>query len=218
MPADCKEYSKLSDQELIDGLLAKPIDEKLHNYFFTKKCRKFLNYISSSIYSHDNEEELLGEFYEFISKDDWKLLRKWENRNGASLYSYLAYCATNYFVQKQTVEKKRQELYVNTPYCLFEQLTDSIEEEQEEETGPDTLTIWKAFNMLNKRDQTILRKLVIDECSILEAAPEIWKYIRHNKPLEEMEHKRVQCTISMAKYRAQLLLLNNIKQITESSC
>jgi hypothetical protein len=71
--------------------------------------------------------------------------------------------------------------------------------------------------MLNQRDQTILRLLVIDGNSALEAAPVIWEYIKNVKPLDQMDPKRVQCTIAMAKHRAQLALMNNLKQVSKNA-
>ncbi|MBQ2127338.1 MAG: hypothetical protein II198_06730 [Bacteroidaceae bacterium] len=212
MPHRYDIYSSLSDQELIERLTATPVDEKLHNYFFTKKCRQFLRYISSNIYHCESETELWGEFYEFLSKDNWAVVRNWKNRNGATLYTYLAYCTTNHFIHKKMAEKKEQEqLFVPSSQNMYEQLAGFVEEEEEVHIYP----VREAFNMLNPRDQVILRMLVIDGSSALDAAPVIWKYIKNNKPLEEMDPKRVQCTIAMAKHRAQLALLNNLKQISK---
>ncbi len=205
-------YSQLSDQELIDRLTATPVDEKLHNFFFTKKCKQFLRYISLNIYHCESEKQLWGEFYEFLSKDNWAVMRGWKNRNGATLYTYLAYCTTNYFVHKRLIEKKEQEQFlVPSSQNTYEQLAGFNEEEDEMHTYP----VREAFGMLSQRDQAILRALVIDGSSALDAAPVIWKYIKNNKRLEEMDPKRVQCTIAMAKHRAQLALLNNLKQITK---
>ena len=206
-------YSSLSDQELIEKLTASPVDEKLHNYFFTKKCRQFLRYISSNIYQCDSENELWGEFYEFLSKDNWAIMRNWQNRNGANLYTYLAYCTTNHFIHKKLAEKKEQELMVvPSSQSMYEQLAGFIDEEDDTQALP----IREAFNMLNQRDQTILRLLVIDGNSALEAAPVIWEYIKNVKPLAQMDPKRVQCTIAMAKHRAQLALMNNLKQVSKN--
>ncbi len=210
MPDRNDKYSSLSDQELIERLTAIPVDEKLYNYFLTKKCRQFLRYISSNIYHCESEKELWGEFYEFISKDNWAVVRNWKNRNGATLYTYLAYCATNHFIHKKLAEKKEQELFlVPSSQGMYEQLAGFVEEEE-----THTYPVREAFNMLSLRDQVILRMLVIDGNSALEAAPVIWKYIRNNKPLDEMDPKRVQCTIAMAKHRAQLALLNNIRELS----
>ena len=212
MATNGENYSQLSDAELIERLTATPVDEKLHNYFFTKKCRQFLRYISSNIYYCESENELWGEFYEFLSKDNWAIMRNWKNRNGASLYTYLAYCTTNHFIHKKLAEKKEQEQFlVPSSQNMYEQLADFVEDEEE---AVNTYPVREAFNMLSQRDQAILHALVIDEQSALDAAPAIWKYIKNNKPLEEMDPKRVQCTIAMAKHRAQLALLNNLKQIS----
>ena len=215
MATNGENYSQLSDAELIERLTATPVDEKLHNYFFTKKCRQFLRYISSNIYYCESENELWGEFYEFLSKDNWAIMRNWKNRNGASLYTYLAYCTTNHFIHKKLSEKKEQEQFlVPSSQNMYEQLADFVEDEEE---AVNTYPVREAFNMLSQRDQAILHALVIDEQSALDAAPAIWKYIKNNKPLEEMDPKRVQCTIAMAKHRAQLALLNNLKQITKNN-
>ena len=204
-------YSQLNDQELIERLTATPVDEKLHSYFFTKKCKQFLRYISLNIYQCESEKQLWGEFYEFLSKDNWAVMRNWKNRNGASLYSYLAFCATNHFIHKRLAEKKEEQLFVTSSQTMYEQLAGVAEEEEEIQPYP----IKEAFNMLSLRDQVILRMLVIDGNSAMEAAPVIWKYIRNSKPLDEMDPKRVQCTIAMAKHRAQLALLNNLKAISK---
>ena len=205
-------FSSLSDQELIERLTATPVDEQLHNYFFTRKCRQFLKYISLNICHCESEKQLWGEFYEFLSKDNWSVIRNWKNRNGATLYSYLAFCATNHFIHKRLAEKKEEQLFVTSSQTMYEQMAEVADEEDEIQAYP----IKEAFNMLNLRDQVILRMLVIDGNSALEAAPVIWKYIKNSKPLEEMDPKRVQCTIARAKHRAQLALLNNLKQISKT--
>ena len=211
MPHNYDFFSSLSDQELIERLTATPVDEQLHNFFFTKKCRQFLRYISLNICHCESEKQLWGEFYEFLSRDNWSVIRNWKNRNGASLYSYLAFCATNHFIHKRLAEKKEEQLFVTSSQTMYEQLAGVAEEEEEIQPYP----IKEAFNMLSLRDQVILRMLVIDGNSAMEAAPVIWKYIRNSKPLDEMDPKRVQCTIAMAKHRAQLALLNNLKQISK---
>lgn len=213
MSTNSNKYSLLSDQELIERLTATPVDEKLHSYFFTKKCRQFLRYISLNIYHCESEKQLWGEFYEFLSKDNWAVVRNWKNKNGASLYTYLAYCATNHFIHKKLDEKKQQEqMLVPSSQNMYEQMAGFVEEEEVEE-----YPVKEAFEMLSLRDQAILRALVIDDYSALEAAPIIWKYIKNNKKLEEMDPKRVQCTIAMAKHRAQLALLNNLKKISKDN-
>ena len=203
-------YSLLSDPELVERLISKPTDEKLHNFFLTKICRRILRHVSLKIFKHDDDTELWGEFYEFISKDDWMVLRKWENKNGASLITYLSYCVTNYFLHRQFVDKKLDERFVHvSSQEEYEQLADVCDEV--EECGYTSLQVREAFNALNERDQIILQELVIDGRSALEAAPVIWEYIKSDKPLSEVSTKRVQCTIAMAKSRAQLALFKALK-------
>lgn len=209
-------YSLLSDRELVERLTATPADERLHNFFLNNVCRRILRHISSNIYNHSNDNELWGEFYEFISRNNWEVLRKWENKNGASLYTYLAYCATNHFVKEQFKEKKQKEQFISiSSQEIYEQFANiSCEETPDINSGQ----IWNAFNMLNERDRKILQLLVIDGYSIMEAAPQIWEYIKSKGTLEETDPKRVQCTIAMAKHRAQLALFNNLKKAEKGIC
>lgn len=210
MANNIKIYALLSDQELVERLTAIPADEKLFHFFLTKICRKILRHISANICNNKSEKELWGEFYEFISNNDWDVLRKWKNRNGASLSTYLAYCTTNHFVRKQLKEKQSCKLFVSiSSQETYEQFAQISNEEERHYSNPQ---IWKAFNMLNERDRTILQLLVIDGHSIMEAAPQIWEYIKSKSALNETDPKRVQCTIAMAKHRAQLALFNNLKK------
>ena len=212
MTNETENYSQLSDLELVDRLMSKPADEKLHDFFLVKICRRILRRISLRLFNHDDDTQLWGEFYEFISKDDWMVLRKWESKNGASLATYLSYCATNYFVHGQLVEKRLGErlVYVSSQE-EYERLADVCDEE--EEMCYTDKQVRDAFNALNERDQTILQELVIDGHNVMEAAPVIWEYIKSDRPLCEMEPKRVQCTIAMAKSRAQLALFNALRQV-----
>ena len=203
-------YSLLSDPELVERLISKPTDEKLHNFFLTKICRRILRHVSLKIFNHNNDAELWGEFYEFISRDDWAVLRKWENKNGASLATYLSYCVTNYFVHRQLVDKRLGEQFVQvSSQEEYEQLADVCDEAEED--GYTDQQVRDAFNALSERDQIILQELVIDGRSALEAAPVIWEYIKSDKPLSDVSPKRVQCTIAMAKSRAQLALFKALK-------
>ena len=210
MANDTENYSRLSDLELVDRLMSKPTDEKLHDFFLTKICRRILRHISLRIFNHDDDTELWGEFYEFISKDDWMVLRKWESKNGASLTTYLSYCATNYFLHRQLMEKRLSERFVHvSSQEEYGQLADVCDEV--EEACYTDKQVRDAFSALNERDQTILQELVIDGHNVMEAAPVIWEYIKSDKPLSEMDPKRVQCTIAMAKSRAQLALFKALK-------
>lgn len=205
-------FARLNDNELIEGLTATPVNKELHEYFFYCKCRKFLNYISSTLYKRCDSRHLVGELYEFLSKDNWSILRNWENKNGASLYSYIARCSINHFTNKEIAEKKRLGLEFRTDTEEFIEKLGDLVQEDDHEMPP----VWEAFGMLNERDKKILKLLVIDEKSMIEAAPEIWPHIKSRSGIESLTPKQIQSTIAMVKHRALLSLVHNLKKITQS--
>lgn len=205
-------FALLSDEELVERMTAPDVDEKLHEYFFYVKCAPILKYLSKKLYGSCDITILTGELYEFIASNDWAALRKWEKRNEASLFSYIARCATNYFINKENSEKKRQdkETLTSTP-GIIEQISSFTEENEDE-----SLPIWKAYNMLNERDREVLRLLVIEGFQMLTVAKEIWKYVDSKQDISELSPKRIQGTISMIKHRAQLALLENLEKLSRS--
>lgn len=205
-------FALLSDEELVERMTAPDVDEKLHEYFFYVKCAPILKYLSKKLYGSCDITILTGELYEFIASNDWAVLRKWEKRNEASLFSYIARCATNYFINKENSEKKRQdkETLTSTP-GIIEQISSFTEENEDE-----SLPIWKAYNMLNERDREVLRLLVIEGFQMLTVAKEIWKYVDSKQDISELSPKRIQGTISMIKHRAQLALLENLEKLNRN--
>ncbi len=205
-------FALLSDEELVERMTAPDVDEKLHEYFFYVKCAPILKYLSKKLYGSCDITILTGELYEFIASNDWAVIRKWEKRNEASLFSYIARCATNYFINKENSEKKRQdkETLTSTP-GIIEQIS-SFSEENEDESLP----IWKAYDMLNERDREVLRLLVIEGFQMLTVAKEIWKYVDSKQDISELSPKRIQGTISMIKHRAQLALLENLEKLNRN--
>ena len=205
-------FALLSDEELVERMTAHDVDEKLHEYFFYVKCAPILKYLSKKLYGSCDITILTGELYEFIASNDWAVIRKWEKRNEASLFSYIARCATNYFINKENSEKKRQdkETLTSTP-GIIEQISSFTEENEDE-----SLPIWKAYDMLNERDREVLRLLVIEGFQMLTVAKELWKYVDSKQDISELSPKRIQGTISMIKHRAQLALLENLEKLSRS--
>lgn len=205
-------FALLSDEELVERMTAHDVDEKLHEYFFYVKCAPILKYLSKKLYGSCDITILTGELYEFIASNDWAVLRKWEKRNEASLFSYIARCATNYFINKENSEKKRQDKETQTSAPgIIEQISSFTEESEDE-----SLPIWKAYNMLNERDREVLRLLVIEGFQMLTVAKELWKYVDSKQDISELSPKRIQGTISMIKHRAQLALLENLEKLSRS--
>lgn len=205
-------FALLSDEELVERMTAPDVDEKLHEYFFYVKCAPILKYLSKKLYGSCDITILTGELYEFIASNDWAVIRKWEKRNEASLFSYIARCTTNYFINKENSEKKRQdkETLTSAP-GIIEQISSFTEESEDE-----SLPIWKAYDMLNERDREVLRLLVIEGFQMLTVAKEIWKYVDSKQDISELSPKRIQGTISMIKHRAQLALLENLEKLSRS--
>ena len=202
----------MSDKELIDGLTAVPPNNRLHEYFFKEKCKHFLTYISNTLYNEDNYNILVGELYEYLSNDNWKILKMWEGKNGCSLNSYLASCCMRYFTSRIKAEKRRSNIEIapSTPDII--EYLNHFTAEEEDESHP----VWEAFYQLKERDQVILRQLVIDENDMMDAAPAIWPYINSTRKLCELSQKHIQSTIAMAKHRAVLALVNNLKKLTSN--
>ncbi|MBR5813824.1 MAG: hypothetical protein IKY37_05180 [Bacteroidaceae bacterium] len=203
-------FAHLSDEEFVKRMTVPEVDEKLHEYFLYVKCAPFLKYISKKLYGSSDITILAGEFYEFIASNDWSLLRKWEGRNEASLFSYIARCATNYFINKVNSEKKRQDKEALTSEPgIIEQISSFTDESED-----NSLPIWKAYSMLNERDREVLRLLVIEGHQMLSVAKDLWKFVDSKQDVSQLPAKRIQGTISMIKHRAQLALLENLEKLS----
>ena len=88
----------LSDREIIDHLTKN--DEEVIRWFFFERCRSTLTYIGQFYCpKRASAEELIGEFYLYLSRDDWHKLRIF--RFGASLLTYIAVIAARYFQQQR---------------------------------------------------------------------------------------------------------------------
>ena len=202
-------YNLLSDRELVDGLTAVPINNRLHEYFFKEKCRHFLSYISTTLYNEENFDVLIGELYEFLSNNNWKILKMWEGKNGCSLNSYLASCSMRYFTGKLKAEKQRRDLEVTPSFDEIGAIVNSFIADDDTEYLP----VWEAYRMLNDRDRLVLRLLVIDDADTMQAARLIWPYINSSRDINELSPKHVRSLIAMSKHRALLTLLNNMNKL-----
>ena len=204
-------YSNISDNEWIELLTACPPDERACGYFFNVKCRFFLRYIAQTIFDGDEPASLIGDFYQYLSHNNWHVLRLFSARNGASLGSYLSRCAINYFKAQKVSENKIRPLWIERPDIIAE--LNNFTQEEECDTPP----VWQAYKRLNKRDQDILRLLVINNKSALEAADEIWPQVKSStKDWRLLPVKRVQDTIAMLKRRALLALALELRGATKS--
>lgn len=88
----------MTDRETVDRILAG--DAQTVREFFFGRCRPALTYIGRYFCQFvESPEDLIGEFYEFLSADDWHKLRIF--KFSCSLNSYVAIIASRYFQHKR---------------------------------------------------------------------------------------------------------------------
>lgn len=89
------------DREIVERIISNDIP--IIKDFFFVKCRGVLAYIGQYFcQSKYTPEELIGEFYEFLSADDWHKLRIFNYT--CSLNSYVTIIASRYFQHKRDRE------------------------------------------------------------------------------------------------------------------
>ena len=200
-------YANITDEEWVEKLMSIPPIQPLHYYFFKIKCSSFLKYIAENILNLDSPESILGEFYEFLSRNNWHVLRCYKKRGNASLATYLSRCTLYYFIK----EKKRNEeenFYSLENKEIIEQLNYMAANEEDK---IDT-RVWQAFAKLCERDQKVLRRLIIEGRTTTEIADEVWPYVQgKEKDWRKLPTKRVQDTISMMKRRALFCLIEAMR-------
>ena len=88
----------LSDRQLVDMLLTN--DEKVVEYVFFHRCDGMFAHIINDVFqSQVKKEELITDFYLFLSADNWRRLRQFEFRS--ELNTWLTVVAIRYFNQKK---------------------------------------------------------------------------------------------------------------------
>lgn len=91
----------MSDKEIITKILSGDVGT-IEKFFFVR-CRPMLMYVGSYFCRHkQTPEELIGEFYEYLSADDWHKLRIF--KYSCSLNSYVTIIASRYFQRKRDLE------------------------------------------------------------------------------------------------------------------
>lgn len=121
---------RLSDRRLVDLLLAN--DEEAVEYVFFHRCDSlFAHIVNDLFHAQVKKEELIGDFYLFLSADDWRRLRQFGFRS--ELNTWLTVVAIRYFNQKKAVIQTNTET-LDTPlkkevsqipddFDLFDQLS-----------------------------------------------------------------------------------------------
>lgn len=88
----------MTDQQIVNNLIKG--DQRTIKNFFFERCKPMLTYIGQYYLRHKfTPEELIGEFYEFLSANDWHKLRIFQY--SCSLNSYVTIIASRYFQHKR---------------------------------------------------------------------------------------------------------------------
>ena len=91
----------MTDQQIVNNLIIG--DHRTIKDFFFVRCKPMLIYIGQYFCQQKHApEELIGEFYEFLSADDWHKLRIFKYT--CTLSSYVTIIASRYFQQKREEE------------------------------------------------------------------------------------------------------------------
>ncbi|MBQ6729593.1 MAG: sigma-70 family RNA polymerase sigma factor [Bacteroidales bacterium] len=96
-------FDSLSDRELVDLLLAN--DEEAIEYLFFMRCNGMFAHIACSVFqSQTCKEELITDFYFFLSENNWNRLRKFEFKAG--LNTWLTVIALRFFKKMRISQTK----------------------------------------------------------------------------------------------------------------
>lgn len=247
----------LSFQELKKGILsrrdlsfdfefARRVVERMEpesEFFFGEFSIPFLQSIAVSVVHANSYRDILGFYYDFVSapltEDEngievpyFKVLRSYDGRHGAHLFSYLmsitrreaisVYCKPKRgdlvvgrsrpfdferaFLKKINCENEEAFLSAENEEIGWEILNAFFYEdvESEEEHLIRIQKIKKAFGWLQEKDQLVLQYLVIDEMSGLKAFDLLMSYLQPKKAgmVEFWSKKKKQDTMSLWKTRA----------------
>ena len=96
-------FESLSDRQLVELLVAN--DQEAVEYVFFHRCEGMFAHIVHSVFqSQGKKEELISEFYIYLSENDWSRLRQFEFKS--ALNTWLTVIAVRYFRKKCVSQTK----------------------------------------------------------------------------------------------------------------
>ena len=162
----------MSDQQLISQLIAG--DPRAIEDFFFVRCRAMLTYIGQYFcQSTQSPEELIGEFYEFLSADDWHKLRIFQY--SCSLNSYISIIAARYFQHKRDQET-----------IPLDDVLPFVEDIQDNATDETFLMedIQQILEKMPPFDRFLLQRILIDGTKPRDVLDEAREYVLHEPSLK----------------------------------
>ena len=103
-----QKLNRLSDKQLVEMLLSN--DDAVVDYVFFHRCNGIFTRVINDVFqSQVKKEELITDFYLFLSADDWRRLRQFEFRS--ELNTWLTVVAIRYFSKKKdSMQTKTEDL------------------------------------------------------------------------------------------------------------
>lgn len=136
-------FDSLTDRTLVDLLLQD--DKEAIDYLFFHRCEGMFAHIVHSVFQHTlNKEELITDFYLFISSNSWEKLRKFEFRS--SLNTYLTVLAVRYFKKIHASWTKN----IPTDPQLIAETQKNVADEYDIVHEMSRMELYKAIDKLSK--------------------------------------------------------------------
>ena len=162
----------MSDQQLILQLIAG--NPQIIEEFFFVRCKPMLMYIGQYFCQNiQSPEELIGEFYEFLSADDWHKLRIFQYT--CSLNSYISIIASRYFQHKRDQET-----------IPLDDVLPFVEEIPDNSTDETFLMedIQKILEKMPPFDRFLLQRILIDGTKPRDVLDEAREYVLQEPSLK----------------------------------
>lgn len=224
------------------GWITQRVEDELckrsREYFMGDFSRPVLSHVRSYVFHNQcTEQELLGEYYEFITKENvlknipYYKLYLYKNRRNTTLRKYVTTITSRYFgagkikrdkINRNTLsldgysnddEKNGENLIENPWFNLL--ISNRGEEKDEKRVKQETYQrIESVLSRLPEREQLIIKLMVMDCASGLEAFEELEPYMktRAKIPVSTWTVKQKQDAMSLLKARA----LKHLKTIIDN--
>lgn len=136
-------FETLSDRELVALLLAN--DQEAVQYVFFYRCNSMFAHIVHSVFqSQGKKEELISEFYIYLSENNWSRLRLFEFKS--TLNTWLTVIAVRYFRKKRISQTK---IVVVEPQLIVETQKNEVDD-YDVLHELSRLELYKAIDRLSK--------------------------------------------------------------------
>ena len=136
-------FDSLTDRALVEMLLAN--DQEAIEYVFFHRCNGMFAHIVHTVFqSQGKKEDLITEFYLYLSEDDWKRLRQFEFKSG--LNTWLTVVAVRFFRKMHLSQTK---LVVVEPQLIVE-TQKNVADDYDIMHEMSRMELYKAIDRLSK--------------------------------------------------------------------